>query len=92
MHRAVKVQPLQVLHYSRFIPSVTTENEDFFVLNTSQFVNCTLNNNEVVRAVDAFLAEHGCLLNQSSPESRFSPTLAMKHQESQAPQDATVVA
>jgi protoporphyrinogen oxidase len=91
IHRAVKVQPLQVLHYSRLIPAVTTEHKDFFVLNTSQFVNCTLNNNEVIRAVDAFLAEHGCLLNQSSVARRFSPMLPMSHEESQAPQGATVV-
>jgi protoporphyrinogen oxidase len=91
IHRAVKVQPLQVLHYSKLIPAVTTEHQDFFVLNTSQFVNCTLNNNEVVRAVDAFLAEHGNRLNQPSSESRFLPTLAMKHQELQAQRGATLL-
>jgi protoporphyrinogen oxidase len=62
INRAVKVQPLQVLHYSRLIPTVSTGHEDFFVLNTSQFVNCTLNNNEVIRAVDEFVAEHGSRL------------------------------
>ena len=59
INRAVKVQPLQVLNYSQLVPRVTTTHEDFLVLNTSQFVNCTLNNNEVVRAVDEFIAEYG---------------------------------
>jgi protoporphyrinogen oxidase len=58
LNRAIKVQPLQVLNYSSLVPQVTTEHEDFFVLNTSQFVNCTLNNNEVIRAVDEFLKEY----------------------------------
>jgi protoporphyrinogen oxidase len=66
IHRAVKVQPLQVLHYSKLVPTVTTRHDDFFVLNTSQFVNCTLNNNEVIRAVDEFLAEHGSRLDHRS--------------------------
>jgi protoporphyrinogen oxidase len=59
INRASKVQPLQVLNYSSLVPHVVTAHEDFFVLNTSQFVNCTLNNNEVIRAVDEFLQEHG---------------------------------
>lgn len=58
VHRAVKVQPLQVVNYSELVPQVRTRHPDFFVLNTSQFVNNTLNNNEVVRAVEEFLREH----------------------------------
>ncbi|NOT54893.1 MAG: NAD(P)/FAD-dependent oxidoreductase [Deltaproteobacteria bacterium] len=58
INRAVKVQPLQVLNYSALVPQVATGNADFFVLNTAQFVNCTLNNNEVVRLVDEFLTKH----------------------------------
>ena len=50
---ALKVQPLQVLSYSSLVPRVTTRHPDFFVLNTAQFVNATLNNNEVIRAVSA---------------------------------------
>ena len=65
IHRAARVQPLQVLHYSRLVPTVTTGHDDFFVLNTSQFVNSTLNNNEVIRAVDNFLLEYGARLEQS---------------------------
>jgi protoporphyrinogen oxidase len=59
INRAFKVQPLQVLNYSRLVPKVTTRHPDFFVLNTAQFVNTTLNNNEVVRAVDEFIATFG---------------------------------
>jgi protoporphyrinogen oxidase len=55
INRALKVQPLQVLNYSTLVPQVATAHPDFFVLNTAQFVNCTLNNNEVIRAVDEFL-------------------------------------
>ena len=54
VHRAVKVQPLQVMDYSSMVPSVSTNNPRFHVLNTSQFVNATLNNNEVIGAVDRF--------------------------------------
>lgn len=54
INRAKHVQPLQVLNYSRKVPRITTNHKDFFVLNTSQFVNNTLNNNTVVRHVDQF--------------------------------------
>jgi protoporphyrinogen oxidase len=64
IHRAVKVQPLQVLHYSKLVPTVTTRHDDLFVLNTSQFVNCTLNNNEVIRAVDEFVETYRTRLEQ----------------------------
>jgi hypothetical protein len=47
------------------VPQVATEHEDFYVLNTSQFVNATLNNNEVIHAVDDFLGAHGARLEQS---------------------------
>jgi len=58
INRAAKVQPLQVLHYSKRVPTVATRHQDFFVLNTSQFVNSTLNNNAVIRAVDEFVQAH----------------------------------
>jgi protoporphyrinogen oxidase len=59
VHRAVKVQPVQVVGYSKLVPSVRTLHPDFFVLNTSQFVSNTLNNNEVIRAVGSFFRDHG---------------------------------
>jgi protoporphyrinogen oxidase len=58
INRAVKVQPLQVLGYSRLVPTVSTLHPDFFVLNTAQFAANTLNNNEVIRAVDEFVHAH----------------------------------
>lgn len=73
INRAMKVQPLQVLNYSAFVPQVTTAHEDFFVLNTAQFVNCTLNNNEVVRLVDEFLSEHGRRFEYSGYVSQSPP-------------------
>ncbi len=55
INRAIKVQPLQVLNYSNLVPKVITEHNDFFVLNSSQFVNSTLNNNTVVQHIDEFM-------------------------------------
>lgn len=58
VHRAIKVQPLQVLGYSDLVPKVSTQAAGFHVLNTTQFVNSTLNNNEVIGAVDRFHEEY----------------------------------
>ncbi len=57
MHKAFKVQPLQVLNYSDIIPKTRTKHPDFYVLNTSQFVNDTLNNNSVVKHVENFMTD-----------------------------------
>lgn len=57
INRALKVQPLQVLNYSSIIPRIKTLNEDFYVLNTSQFVNDSVNNNSVVNHVDLFISQ-----------------------------------
>ncbi len=54
INRATKVQPLQVIDYSTLVPQPETRHPDFYVLNTAQFVNNTLNNNEVIRSVNAF--------------------------------------
>jgi protoporphyrinogen oxidase len=59
INRAYKVQPLQVLGYSRLVAQPETRCPDFYILNTSQFVNSTLNNNEVVRSVTEFFAGPG---------------------------------
>jgi protoporphyrinogen oxidase len=64
INRAIKVQPLQVLHYSQLIPCVETLHPDFFVVNTSQFVNDTLNNNAVVKHMMQFLEKHEHLILQ----------------------------
>lgn len=58
VNRAFTVQPLQVLGYSELVPKVVTNHPGLFVLNTSQFVNATLNNNEVIGAVNRFYAAH----------------------------------
>lgn len=65
IYRAVKVQPLQVLGFSELTPSTRTQHPDFYVLNTAQFVNNTLNNNEVIRAVNAFYSQYGPELLES---------------------------
>jgi protoporphyrinogen oxidase len=81
INRAFKVQPLQVLNYSSLVPHVTTRHADFFVLNTAQFVNATLNNNEVARAVDEFLGEYGDRLDggdrgAGAPATRRRPPVS----------------
>ncbi len=58
VHRAKKVQPLQTLNYSQRVPEVITNNANFYVVNTSQFVNDTLNNNSVTKHVEQFLRSH----------------------------------
>jgi protoporphyrinogen oxidase len=55
VNRAVKVQPLQVLGYSAKVQPPSTRHPDFYVVNTAQFASNTLNNNEVIRSVNAFL-------------------------------------
>ena len=57
LNRAVKVQPLQVIGYSGLVQPPRTRNRDFYVVNTAQFASNTLNNNEVIRSVDAFLEQ-----------------------------------
>ncbi|HEU5468955.1 MAG TPA: FAD-dependent oxidoreductase [Steroidobacteraceae bacterium] len=57
LNRAVKVQPLQVLGYSGLVQPPRTLNADFYVVNTAQFASNTLNNNEVIRSVNAFLEQ-----------------------------------
>ncbi|MFH6603651.1 NAD(P)/FAD-dependent oxidoreductase [Maribacter algicola] len=57
INRAYKVQPLQVLNYSGIIPKIKTKHPDFFILNTSQFVNDSVNNNRVVQHVDGFMEQ-----------------------------------
>ena len=57
INRAFKVQPLQLLNYSSIIPKIKTKHPDFFVLNTSQFVNDSVNNNIVVSHVNSFVDE-----------------------------------
>ncbi|MBK7872934.1 MAG: NAD(P)/FAD-dependent oxidoreductase [Saprospiraceae bacterium] len=65
INRAFKVQPLQVLNYSTLIPKTKTLHPDFFVLNTSQFVNDTLNNNAVARHVSQFLDNYAAEILQN---------------------------
>ncbi len=59
INRAAKVQPLQVIGYSGMVQSPRTRHADFYVVNSAQFASNTLNNNEVIRSVDAFLGQFG---------------------------------
>jgi len=59
LNRAFKVQPLQVLNYSEIVPQAATQHPDLYIVNTSQFVNDTLNNNSVARHVSRFVEQYG---------------------------------
>jgi hypothetical protein len=48
-----------VTGYSRLVQPPRTRHADFYVVNSAQFVNNTLNNNEVIRNVNAFLDRFG---------------------------------
>jgi protoporphyrinogen oxidase len=77
INRAFKVQPLQVVNYSSLVPQVATAHPDFFVLNTSQFVNGTLNNNEVVRAAGDFLGARGAEFDRQTAHVRSAAAQAV---------------
>jgi len=72
INRAFKVQPLQVIGYSELVPTATTTHPDFFVLNTSQFAANTLNNNDVIRAVDDFIESYGGCFGARSSQTSFA--------------------
>lgn len=72
MHRAIKVQPLQVLGYSKLVQPAVTRHPDFFVINSAQFVNDTLNNNAVIRTVDQFMGAHEHVFGPGSVAGRPS--------------------
>ena len=81
VNRAVKVQPLQVVGYSRKVPSVDTRHPDLYVLNTSQFVDNTLNNNELVRNVDQFLSRHRSDFEQRVSRVAAQPAMPTPERE-----------
>lgn len=66
INRAFKVQPLQVMNYSSIVPKINTKHEDFFVLNTSQFVNDSVNNNVVVSHVNSFVEQFAAQMENKS--------------------------
>ena len=78
INRAKRVQPLQVLNYSQLVPQVHSDHPDFYVLNTTQFTHMTLNNNEVIRAVDEFLAGPGNELNVPATSTAGPETQVVK--------------
>ncbi|MEX0290841.1 MAG: NAD(P)/FAD-dependent oxidoreductase [Flavobacteriaceae bacterium] len=70
INKAFKVQPLQVLNYSDIVPKIQTKHPDFYVLNTSQFVNDTLNNNSVVKHIGNFMTSFEQVLKkETSPKT-----------------------
>jgi len=80
VNRAFKVQPLQKLNYSKSIPSITTKHPDFYVLNNAQFINGTLNNNNVIEHALEFLENH----KEAFLELRKSQTVVIKESDHKA--------
>ncbi|MEX0734132.1 MAG: NAD(P)/FAD-dependent oxidoreductase [Steroidobacteraceae bacterium] len=72
INRARMVQPLHVLSYSAHVQPPRTRHDDFYVVNSAQFASNTLNNNEVIRNVNAFLTQYA----ESFPGSRAASTAA----------------
>jgi len=64
VHRAVKVQPLQVVNYSNIIPKINSKHSDLYILNTSQLISETLNNNAVIKQVTQFIDNKNIFRNQ----------------------------
>ena len=73
VQRAARVQPLQVIGYSSLVPRPRTLHPDLLVLNTAQFVSNTLNNNEVIRSVEQFLADHAGQFTAAAPAQASAP-------------------
>lgn len=71
------VQPIPVMKYSALVPNMQTSVKNLFLANTTQIVNSTLNNNEMVKisrsAVDLVLRacapEHSCAAQDSAAET-----------------------
>jgi protoporphyrinogen oxidase len=77
------VQPIPVLHYSDIVPTMETNMDGVLVANTTQIINSTLNNNEMVkiarRAIDLVSRQQGARgLTQgrphNSPDRSAEPT------------------
>jgi protoporphyrinogen oxidase len=73
INRAIKVQPLQVLDYSSLVQQPRTKHADFYVVNTAQFVNNTLNNNQVIQTANAFLDQYGSEFGTGAPAMVTEP-------------------
>jgi protoporphyrinogen oxidase len=61
------VQPLPVLNYSALVPPMLTGIPNLLLANTTQIVNSTLNNNEMVRIAKTAV---GCVLKQSTDSTQ----------------------
>jgi len=70
------VQPVPVRHYSTLVPNMVTNVEGLLVANTTQIINSTLNNNEMVKIAQRAVA----LASQQPSSSRmrdFEPAAAV---------------
>lgn len=59
INKASTVQPLQVINYSKIIPKVKSKHKDFYILNSSQLIQDTLNNNAIIKSVNSFIDNYG---------------------------------
>ena len=58
VNRASHVQPLQTVGYSKRLSTLRSRHPDLLVLNTSQLVTNTVNNDAAIRGVFEFLRKH----------------------------------
>jgi len=68
------VQPLPVIDYSDLVPRMRTNVEGLLLANTTQIVNSTLNNNEMVKIANkavAMVAEHHTVAAAPTPVADF---------------------
>jgi protoporphyrinogen oxidase len=63
---ARRVFALPTLHYSEKLPSVITSMEGYYIINSAQIINGTLNVNETAQVAEMKLGE---ILNQNASES-----------------------
>jgi protoporphyrinogen oxidase len=78
------VQPLPVLHYSDRVPFMRTSVPGIFLANTTQIINSTLNNNEMVKiareTVEMLLSEQGLAATESqNPVSTEGVSATVQH-------------
>lgn len=70
VYRERLVQPLPVLRYSESVPPMDTGIPGLFLANTTQIINSTLNNNEMVKIAKQVVA---CAVSADSSGSQEAP-------------------
>lgn len=80
------VQPVPVIHYSKLVPSMQTNLPGLVVANTSQIINSTLNNNEMVKIARRAVKT---VLGQGDPHEAVEPGRVIRPEVAQATLDSS---